>query len=173
MQIMFFDMFKKIFQNDIQREMQMAAHEALVAERERVSESRRQSDFYSLEGLVGKPVICISNEWENPVVGVAQKVDFITKGDCPVLVVKDYFSNEEKMIMGKSFLYTEQRFNAVFKLSPFELCSLIYGYIDDFDKEKKSALATKDEYVAELKKNGFFEVCDEFVRKENRKPPSF
>lgn len=117
------------------------------------------SEVSELDMFVGKPVICISNEWETPIIGLATRIDFISQAQNPVLCVLNYLDVKEYLVLGKTFFFTTQRFDALFKLSPFELCSFIYGrYLqEDFDKEKSGELLTKEKVVNLLDVNGFYE----------------
>lgn len=112
----------------INEQVKNAYNIGVIAERKRSEESRADSDLITQQEFVGKPVISFSNEWENPIIGFCTEITFITKAQNPVLMVKDYLTGETLMVLGKTFIYTEERFNAVMKLSPWELLGIAFSY---------------------------------------------
>ncbi len=121
-------------------------------------ESTRQYAIYELDQFVNKPVICLSNEWKNPIIGYGTRIDFITQAMNPVLCVHNYLDGQEYVVLGSVFHFNEQRFNALFKLNPFELCSFIYGryMADEFDKAISEERNGKEEIQELLETNGFY-----------------
>lgn len=120
---------------------------------------KRKSELFEMQEMVGKPVICVSNEWEDPVIGFAQEIIYITQAKQPMLVIKDYLTMNENMSFGKVFAYTDQRFKALFKLDPFERCSLIYTnfyHEEEFVKNKIGVIHTLEQVAEILNKNGFY-----------------
>lgn len=120
------------------------------------------------ERYIGKPVICISNEIESPVIGFGKSVDFITQGKCPTLVVENYVTKEDVLVFGKIFLLNERLFDIVLSLNPFQLCELLYNNsTKPFNKEQSFILYSKDQLINILTRNGFFDRLQEFKDKEN------
>ena len=126
---------KKFFGNDIQNEI----HKELVKVREEHDKNRVEIEFNTISYFVGKPVICFSNEWANPLIGFGKYVKCITKANSPVLCMHNYLDDREYLVFGIVYHFTEQRFNALFKLNPFERCAFIFNRMssEDFNKEKK------------------------------------
>lgn len=111
---------------------------------------------------VNKPVICISNEVDNPIIGFGARVEFVSKAQNPILMVRDYVTNEDFGIMGKTFAYTTQRFDAIFKLEKNELISLMFDSDQTFNKKPLEEILSKDEIVARLEENGFYKLLESY-----------
>lgn len=81
---------------------------------------KAHSERQIAEFSVGTPVICISNEWKDPVIGFVSQIEYITQAKNPVPVVMDYLSDRELMVMGAVYDFTFQRLDAFLKLAPHE-----------------------------------------------------
>lgn len=155
-----FSLFKRYFKKEITI---LTANHYNKGYQDRINssvEEKRKIELFELEEMIGKKVICISNEWENPIIGIVKEVITITKANNPVAIVIDYLTMKEIMVLGKIYPYTEQRFEAILKLSPFELCSLIYSnfyYNEEFKKDKIGCINTKEEIKKILDNNKFNE----------------
>ena len=126
---------------------------------EPVSGMTRQEEvrFIELMSYVNKPVILISNEWEDLEVGFGVGVEYITNNNTPVLVVRSYITGEEFITFSKVFHYTTQRFNALMQLDPFERWCLIQDHDESFNKPRKQPiLSSKKDILDKLRLNGFF-----------------
>lgn len=138
--------------------------EALKKGNAEYSDRSDKAEMLYLSNFIGKPVICISNEWENPVIGFGTQIQLITKAQNPVLVVHDYVTGQDLIVMGKVFVYTSQRFNTLMKLTPFELMSFVYSnYEDDIHKDVKSERETKTVIIGKLIASGFFIKLGEYT----------
>ncbi len=104
---------------------------------ERALSSKRAREF-ELEEHLGKLVICLSNEIENLTVGYGKEIQYITQAQDPVLIVHDIVRNEDVMILGIVFNYTEQKFHALNRLDANERISLFYGRLADEHIDKTS-----------------------------------
>lgn len=153
-------LLEKLFPKYFSLIRQKAYHDGYYARVKQSTEQMKQIELFELQELVGKKVISISNEWDNPQIGVALRIELITQAQNPVLIIKDYLSNQEVMIMGKTYAYTPQRLQAVLKLNPFELCSLIYTYTSVFDKPKTGVRQQSDVIMSKLAQSGFFALDD-------------
>lgn len=114
--------------------------------------------------FLDKPVIMIPNYWRNPIIGF---VNDIQDGK---LIVHDYISDETIEAAYRTFVFTEQRYQLVLKLDPFELCSILYPeeYPDTaFIKEKTTYLLTPEAINETLRKNCFWSDLLEY-REEMR-----
>ncbi len=163
---------KKLFSSKFQKEFQSFYFEKIEQYRNERIESDRNIRTTELSMFINKPVICISNEWETPVIGFATSIGFISKANDPVLIVHNYLDNQEAMILGSTFYYNTQRFDALFKLDPFELCSFIYGRYTEqvFEKEIREKLLTKEEVKQLLEQNGFYNRLNLFNLYRERNP---
>ena len=112
-------------------------------------------NYIEMETHVGKPIIVIGNNWDNPLIGVGIKIDLITQGNCPILVVKDYITDQEYITFGKIFHYTQQRFEAIMKLDPNERWALISDNRHPNTNQPTDVLLTKEEIMEILIENNF------------------
>lgn len=157
----FYSLFEKVFSKRIQQKINNESYKALENYKNTKYEEKRHSELFDMEMLVGKPVISISNEWDNPIIGFVKNIEFISKAQNPVFIIHDYVNNEEVMVLGITYGYTEQRFNALMKLDPFETCSLIFqnycsSSLKPFEKVKSGVRDTKENIIQKLQKNGFY-----------------
>lgn len=123
------------------------------------NEENNRMKYKELEFIsyLNKKVIVVSNEWENPVIGKVKEIQYVSLAKVPTFVVHDYITGEECLVFGKVFHYTDQKFEAIMKLTPFELCSLLYSDIEtEYIKSKKEERKTKEELKEILIKNGFY-----------------
>lgn len=170
MKRIFFKLFSSVFSESLNRLVTSERDQAVSRFRENESERKQEYSLLELGLLVGKPVIAISNEWDNPVVGFAKEITLVSKANNPYLVVHDYLTGQEVIPLGKVFFYTEQRFDAVMKLDPFELCSLLYtnSFSDrTFVKDIRQQRDSREDLIQKLTESGFYD------RVENLDPSMF
>ena len=170
MKKMFFNLFSSVFSDSLNRLLTSERDKAVSLFRKLESERKQEYSLLDLGLLVGKPVIAISNEWDNPVIGFAKEITLVSKANNPYLVVHDYLTGQEVIPLGKVFFYTEQRFEAVMKLDPFELCSLLYtnSFSDrTFVKDIRQQRDSREDLVQKLTESGFYD------RVENLDPSMF
>lgn len=152
-----FSTFQALFPTELYQ-MSKAAVDA--AEKER-RERKKATEHVELSLLVGKPVIAVGNDWSNPVIGIGLEVVGISKANNPHLVIKDYVTGEEVMPFGAVMEYNETRFDALMKLTPAEITSLVYRHVtpnsnvSDEQKEKRDSCEV---ILEKLNANGFFEA---------------
>lgn len=111
-------------------------------ERKERWESVKKAQEAELEMHLGNLVICLPNEIENLTVGYGKEIQYITQDKSPVLIVHDIVRNEDVMILGLVFAYTDQKFNALNKLDANERIAIYYSRLGDEDLDKS---ATKNE----------------------------
>lgn len=170
-----FKAFTKIFSKKIENFIQesknkeilevikKAKNEALQEERAYRDEQRNHCLFIELEMMIGKPVISISNEWNNPIIGFGKRIEFITRAKTPVLIIEDYVSGNDMMVLSVPFYFSEQRLFALSKLDPFEICSIIYknsAWMEPFEKVKSGVFEGYDVIINRLKQTDFFERAE-------------
>lgn len=133
-------------------------------EHDRRRKEREDSELYTLQCLLNKPVIGISNEWENPLVGTVVDIDFITQARCPVPIVRDALTGEDHIALCKIMPFTIQRFQAVMKLTPYERWCLIDSQNEveyrDNDTRKLPKLYSYEEYIMALKNKDFLAILN-------------
>jgi hypothetical protein len=103
-----------------------------------------------LESHVGKLVICISEQAENPTVGVGVEVVHITKGHEAMLSVYDIVRKEKTIPQGIIFNYSEQKFDALNQIDANARVALFFNRLgfDTIDKKSPSnrPLVSHDEW---------------------------
>lgn len=91
----------------------------------------------NLESLVGKLVICLNENLENPTVGVA--IEIIPENN-PVLSVYDIVRKETISATGVVFLYTEQKFDGLNQIDANTRIALFFDRLSaDIVKKKQHA----------------------------------
>lgn len=158
-----FEIIRNIFPKQFSEIIEDAKKLALKEERAHINQQKDKCLAIELDMMIGKPVISISNEWSNPVIGFGKRVEFITKASKPVLIIEDYISGEDILTLSVPFYYSEQRFIALSKLEPFEICSIIYknsAWMEPFEKVKSGVFDGYDVILDKLKKTDFFERAE-------------
>lgn len=150
-----FEMVSGFFHNQIE----LIKYKEQIAAKLNQDNRKREAEISELSMYLQKPVICISNEWDTPIIGFVTQIGSVSKAENPALIVRNYLDGQEYLVLGKTFYYTDQRFNALFKLDPFEWCAFLFGrYCDeDYDKEKSGEVLDKEKVIQLLEVNGFFE----------------
>lgn len=147
------------FQALFPAEMYKMSEAAVKAAEQERRERENAIDHVAYEVLVGKPVIAVGNDWSNPVIGIGLFVQGISKANRPHLVIKDYVSGEDVMPFGAVMEYNDTRFEAIMKLTPAEITSLVYRYstpqiVRDDQKEQRDS---REVILQKLTTNGFFD----------------
>lgn len=159
-----YKLFSKFFEKEIAEKVSAAKQSA---KNEFYNEQKERKNHYSLielQSYIGKPVIAVPNEWDNPIIGVAKEIVFITKEQTPMLVIEDYITGKEYMPFGVVMGFTEQRFKALAKLEPFEICSIIYRNscgLGTFDKNKSGTFSGYDALHEKLLKTDFYKIVEQ------------
>lgn len=153
---MFF-IFEKIFHKRLEEMKQHAVDYGGAKERERNLQERRLIQDQEVLKFDGKFVICVSNEYDNISIGKAS-ISFITASNQPIVTIRDYLTDEQLLIFGKTFFYNEQRLEALAKLTPNERCSLIYNTYTDapFNNWTDVRILTLKEIKQILTERGFY-----------------
>lgn len=120
-----------VTQKTLEQSKTISFNQGVNAERVRRTEAVDLCEYQRLHDFVGNHVIVISNEVSNVTVGVGLEVQLITQANRPVLVVKDVVSGEVGLVLGKVLMYSEQKFNALNKLTPQERIALFYNQMDE------------------------------------------
>lgn len=114
---------------------------------------RMEIEEIRLSSFIGQPVIVISNEVSNPMVGIAKEVTHITLANVPMLVVEDVVTGQNYVVFGTVFAYTEQKFDALNNMDPQARIALFY-YRESYynvEKEAQHELATPEEWAQIVK----------------------
>lgn len=114
-------MFFKGMKNKAYSAGYRAGHGAGYAEGEVTARKRREEcQLIELRAMVGAPVICLPNEWDNPIIGFGNRIEFIANASQPILMVDDCIRGTERTSFGGWFLFSEQKLHALAKLDPYE-----------------------------------------------------
>jgi hypothetical protein len=148
------------FQTLFPAEMYQMSQAAVNAAEQERRERENAIDHVAYEVLVGKPVIAVGNDWSNPVIGMGLFVQGISKANRPHLVIKDYVSGEEVMPFGAVMEYNDTRFEAIMKLTPAEITSLVYRHSTPqaVREDQKEQRDSRDVILQKLTANGFFDA---------------
>lgn len=134
----------------------------VLDEQERHTKRYDAIRLIAIETLMNKKVICISNEWENPLIGTVVGIEFITQAQNPVPIVRCAITGKDILTLSKVMAFTMQRFEALMKLTPYERWCLIDTQNEipyrTTDKRELPRLHTVEEYIDVLTRKGFLEV---------------
>lgn len=119
------------------------------------------------------PVIILSNEWQNPIVGkIVDVVDSPFDSKKRIAIVKDYITGEVVECYNTMMPFTMQKLKAIGKMTPDELCSFFfegrYSW-NEIYKKQDSALTQEGakwtnyaDWVSRMRVNSFFEENKQF-----------
>ena len=127
---------------------------------EHLESQQRRGDIERmlLASQIGRPVIVVPNEWDNPVIGFGDSI--MEVGSSQVLVVKNYLSMEKVVCGGVRMDFSMQRLEVALALNPYQLWAITahnsVGH-HDFDKPKSGERWDRERILEALHRNGFFE----------------
>ena len=104
--------------------------------RDEIELRRNEIELIELQELIGQLVICVSNECENITVGYGKEITFLTKAQQPFLIVHDLIAKKDILPLGKIFVYTEQKFDALNNMDANARIALIYNPRSDVTVDK-------------------------------------
>lgn len=163
-----FSFFRKMKEN----EFNSGFNAGYTKAREEVTQSRESFRLVEMQMAVGTPVIVVPNEWDNPVVGFAKRIETTGRdGNIRMLVIDNYLSEEIKEVIcgGVQMNYSDQRLDVALSLDPYQLWAITahgsHGF-GDFDKPKSGVRWDKGKCMEVLKKNGFFEKWETFQKEK-------
>lgn len=160
-----FSLVKSFFNEEINAEKSLSFTKGMEQQRESSFKGKCGLKRLEVEMMVGKPVIYISNEWSDPVVGFG--VGTLDIGSSCALIVKDYISGKELTVMSTAHAYSETLLNAVLKLNPFEAASLLYRNHDWSYEHPKYGQYNGVEYIKnKLDTSGFFDELKKYEEKK-------
>lgn len=122
------------------------------------SQQRRgEMERMLLASQIGRPVIVVPNEWDNPVIGFGDSI--MEVGSSQVLVVENYLTMEKVVCGGVRMDFSMQRLEVALALDPYQLWAITahnsVGH-HDFDKPKSGVRWDRHQIIAALHQHGFF-----------------
>lgn len=174
---MFFSVVKKLFNKQIKHLEAIAASNAVASYREEQTENHRKMKRCEAEMWLDKPIIGLSNEWNEPIVG--ELIEIVEeKNGSFWFVYKNYLTNKESSTLFLPFAFSEQKLKTIGKMNPDEYCSLLYegrSYFGEFRKHPNYGKTRENEFsgyenwVKKLKENGFYDRFGDFLKGEEEK----
>lgn len=155
-------LMRAFFKNSIKDIEDEAYHDGYNSAKQELDHNSNETKALELQYFTKKPIICISGEWRNPIIGVGLDVLTIEEtNNIPTLLVYDYLTNTEVMISPKAIIlpFTSQRFHAIMKLNPSEMFSLLFNQEDYsiFQQPQISRYEDKETILQKLARNRFFQ----------------
>lgn len=89
-----------------------------------------------IEVDIGKLFISVTNEWDNPTIGVVLDVEYVTAGNCPIAKVYDFITNTVVLCGNSRIPFTQYNLDAILKLDPYQRWNLVAKSSLDLDKPK-------------------------------------
>lgn len=150
-------MFSKFFDSYIKKSVsfsktiQLKCNEAVEKERERIKEQKIKSDIIKYSSC--SIVVCISNEWHDPTVGVIKDFE-ISKNGIVLPIVYDIMSGKEFICFGIVKEYSEDFIRVLYKLNPYEQYLLISNSSSKLMTKEKSGkvLYSAEEIISSVNK---------------------
>lgn len=152
--------------------------------KDQLDEEKEEYRNMERELLIGKPIICIGNSNNFPIIGFLEKYDINKNGSIPLPIVKSYSGKEVKEFLTFSTVvpFTDQKLKCLISMTGEEIYSLIgfRGQIDyDCDFEPCEETNTKyhqyhplnvinghELIVERLKENGFYDRISKMKKEE-------
>ncbi len=116
----------RLFDFFFARQKQKAFLDGSIYGQGKVLTEQREAKIAVMDAMIGKLIICVSNEWENPVVGKLLRYDeygraYSTMPASWFPIVEDYVSGENRHCGGVQIPYSEEMIRVlVDKLNPYE-----------------------------------------------------
>lgn len=88
-------------------------------------ERQNRLECFELQTHIGKLIIGISNEWEDPGIYIGHSIEFITQAKRPVLKVINVFTGEFMIVSSKIIDYSDEMLALLCSLSPPERWALV------------------------------------------------
>lgn len=119
----------------------------------------------SLNELIGKPVIAITGEFDDPVIGFVVGVTVFTEDKLPYPIVSDYVTLQSQAVFGRVWAWSQELQDAIYKLTPVERWAL-FNSADSVSKlsmplnetKKETPNLNEREIISKLQANGFYHL---------------
>ena len=118
-------MFDRLIKRLAKKHIAEAVNLALCSDQQRRNEESDKINSFQYYEQLGSIVIYTSNEWTDLVIGTVIRIDHITQNNCPVLIIDDILSSEERMILTHQvYPFSREMREAILKLNPWERWNL-------------------------------------------------
>lgn len=134
--------------------------EGRYEENKRIYDQKAVSDLFEIESKIGKPVYTFGNEWEDPIIGVVVGVIYFNNRDVPFEQIYNFITKEITIATCKTYYYNKFKFDALYKLNPYERWNLIKDTNGTSTVPITNKLLTKEEVEKLLLENGFFDYIN-------------
>lgn len=127
------------------------------------SVQQETTDKIEKQQYIDKPVIVVSNEIADYVVGIGKRLIRLPDQSIDYkLVVLDYITNKELICFGRVYHYTPELLQLLYDTDPRLTTHLIYRTTikSDIDDDLKNCLSYQ-QVISLLESNGFYEVLNE------------
>lgn len=116
---------------------------------------RSKTKFFEVEQRLGTPVIVVTNEWSDPVIGFVTDATTLGAGEAPFPVVTDAVTDEPFVCFGHLVNFSESTLKALLSLNPYERWELVTDQHIERDPKEEVSLKTFDQTMESLINCGF------------------
>lgn len=158
----FAGIFGLITKEDVAEQVKHAKFIGRTEKAQEDEDDRERIKILCIEIDIGKPFISVSNEWQDPVIGIVLGVEFVTLGKCPIAKVYDFVTDQVVYCGNSRIPYSEYNLDAILKLEPYQRWNLVARSNIDPNKRTDDETCSSPEQIKEiLKNNSFYEVLPE------------
>lgn len=169
------DLLRKLFPSTIQNIENQAISKGYYKAMDERRESGQQIVDIQAQLLMNIPIIVLTNEWNNPIVG--EVIHFDSGKGSPLYYIFDYISNEETCCLSTPIEFSQQKMKIIGKLNPDEICCLFYegrSHFGDFHKHPtygkidKNPFTNYEDWMMKLQTNGFYDRFGTFLEQKEK-----
>lgn len=153
---MLYYIIQKFFKKTFEQIINAGICRGIGDERERQFMQRFQSRYFEQELLVGKKVIIVSNEWEDPLVGTVVGLETFGRNEAH-LIVENAITHEVVISFGRVVPFSLEILTALTAMSPWVRWEILTDQKIERDPPDQLELKTIDQFIYELEQNQFFD----------------
>lgn len=116
---------------------------------------RSKTKFFEVEQRLGTPVIVVTNEWSDPVIGFVTDATTLGTGEAPFPVVTDAVTDEPLICFGHLVNFSESTLKALLSLNPYEQWELVTDQHIERGPKEEVSLKTYYQTMSDLDDCGF------------------
>jgi hypothetical protein len=118
-------LFGLITKEEHERQLKRTAFLMKQEELEKHHNDRHEIQILCIETNVGKPFISVTNEWDNPMIGIVLDVEFVTAGLFPIAKVYDFVTNKVLLRGNTRIPFNRYNLEAILRLDPYQRWNLV------------------------------------------------